>query len=189
MSPRLATSRHVLCTAAAHRERCSRNYQGHNMIDEDAPSQKGSGHYHAFVSYSHEDHRYRQRLDVSLTQLRRNGLVSFWYDRRILPGQDWDVEIDKHLENADIVLVLASPDFLASEYAYGREMLRALERHESGEAIVVPIIVRPCDWHHSPLAALQALPSTGRPVSTWPNRDQAWLDVVEGLRRLISSQG
>jgi hypothetical protein len=145
--------------------------------------------YHAFVSYSHQDERYRKKLDISLAQLRRNKLISVWHDRVILPGQEWDREIDRHLEDADIVLVLASPDFLASDYAYGREMSRALERHQFGKATVVPIILRPCDWQHSPLAALQALPNNGRAVSSWPNRDQAWLDVAQGLRRLISGQG
>jgi hypothetical protein len=143
----------------------------------------------AFVSYSHKDERYRQRLDISLVQLRRNNLISIWHDKRILPGQDWGQEIDTNLENADLILLLVSPDFLASEYAYSREMLRAVERHQSGSAIVVPIILRPSDWQDSPLGALQALPNSGRPVSSWPNRDQAWLDVAQGLRRLISNQG
>src|SRR5262249_8641572 len=142
----------------------------------------------AFVSYSHRDERYRERLDISLVQLRRNKLISIWHDRRILPGQDWDQEIDRNLENADIILPLISPDFLASDYAYGREMLRAIERHQSGSATLVPIIVRPCDWQYSPLASIQALPGQGRPVSSWPNRDEAWLDVAQGLRRLISGQ-
>jgi hypothetical protein len=83
-------------------------------------------------------------------------------------------------------LLLVSPDFLASDYCTGREMLQALERHRSGSATVIPIIVRPSDWQHSPLASLQALPSEGRPVSVCKNKDQAWLNVVQGLRQLIS---
>jgi hypothetical protein len=143
----------------------------------------------AFVSYSHKDERYRQQLDISLALLRRDKLIPVWHDRKILPGQEWDREIDKNLENADMVLLLVSPDFLASDYAYSREMLRAVERHESGSATVVPIILRPSDWQSSPLGSLEALPSKGRPVSRWSNRDEAWLDVVQGLRRLISGQG
>ena len=140
----------------------------------------------AFVSYSQRDERYRQRLDTALAQLRRNELITTWHDRMILPGQEWGREIDKNLDNADIVLLLVSPDFIASEYAYGREMVRALERHESGSAAVIPIILRPCDWKNSPLNSLEALPSKGRAVSSWSNRDEAWLDVTQGLRRLIS---
>lgn len=139
-----------------------------------------------FVSYSHRDERYREKLDISLAQLRRDNLISSWYDKKILPGEEWDRAIDDNLNNADIVLLLISPDFLASDYAYGREMERALARHESRSAIVVPIILRPSDWLNSRLASLQALPSAGRPISSWPNRDAAWLDVVQGLRKLIS---
>jgi len=139
----------------------------------------------AFVSYSHRDERYRQQLDIALAQLRRNKLISVWHDRKILPGQEWGQEIDKGLESADIILILVSADFLASDYAYSIEMTRAIERHQAGEAIVVPIILRPSDWQHSPLASLQALPAKGRPISNWSNRDQAWLDIAQGLRRLI----
>ena len=140
-----------------------------------------------FVSYSHKDERYRKSLDISLVQLRRDNMISTWHDNKILPGEEWNREIDENLNNADLVLLLISPDFLASDYAYGREMERALERHKSGSAKVIPIILRPSDWLNSRLASLQVLPSRGRAVSSWPNRDNAWLDVVEGLRRLISS--
>jgi hypothetical protein len=140
----------------------------------------------AFVSYAHRDERYRRQMDIALAQLSRNMLISVWHDKMILPGQEWEQEIDENLERADIVLLLVSPDFLASDYAYGSEMLRALKRQRAGEAIVVPIIVRPSEWQYSPLGSLQALPSQGRPVSTWPNRDQAWLNIAQGLRRLIS---
>lgn len=141
----------------------------------------------AFVSYSHRDERYRQRLEISFASLRRSGLISTWYDRKILPGEEWEDEIDENLNSADLVLTLVSPDFLASDYAYSREMSRALERRRSGSAIVVPIILRPSDWQNSPLGSLQALPREGRAVSSWPNRDEAWLDVVQGLRRLVES--
>jgi len=142
----------------------------------------------AFVSYSHEDEQYRQQLEKWLAPLTREKLISVWHDREILPGQNWNQEIDKNLESADIVLLLVSQDFLASEYAYGREMLRAMERHNHGSTRVVPIIVRSCDWRHSPLSSLEVLPSKGNPVAR-PDHDEAWLDVVQGLRRLISGQG
>jgi hypothetical protein len=140
-----------------------------------------------FVSYSHKDERYRERLEISLAQLRRDKVISTWHDKKILPGKEWDREIDENLNSANLVLLLVSPDFLASDFAYSREMEQALERHESGSAIVVPIILRPCDWRNSRLEPLQALPSRGRAISSWPNRDAAWLDVVQELRRLIFS--
>jgi hypothetical protein len=139
-----------------------------------------------FVSYSQKDKHHRERLQISLAHLRRENLVTIWHDGKILPGQEWDQEIARNLENAEVILLLVSPDFLDSSYCYRHEMLQALERHRSGSAIVVPILVRPCDWEHSPLASLQALPSGKRPVSLWPNKDQAWLNVVQGLRKLVS---
>ena len=165
-------------SAAAHRRQGAGNQHRRPMA--------GAG-LKVFVSYSHKDERYRERLDISLAQLRRDNVISTWHDKKILPGEEWDREIDENLNSADLVLLLVSPDFLASDYAYSREMAQALERHKYGSVIVVPIILRPSDWLHSRLAPLQALPSRGRAVSSWPNRDAAWLDVVQGLRRIISS--
>jgi hypothetical protein len=146
-----------------------------------------SGDKSVFVSYSRKEERHRERLDVALAQLRRDARISFWYDGMILPGQEWDREIGKNLETANIVLLLVSPYFLASPYIYSQEMLHALERHKSGSAIVVPIILKPCDWQETPLGELQALPDALRPVLSWSNRDQAWHAVARGLRRLISN--
>jgi len=151
-----------------------------------ATEEGGVAGLRVFVSYSHKDERYRQRLEISLAPLQRSDLISIWHDRKILPGDEWDREIDKNLGSADLVLLLVSPDFLASEYAYSQEMAQALERHRSQSAIVVPIILRPSDWQNSPLSSLQALPREGRPVASWSDRDRAWLDIVQGLRQLIS---
>lgn len=155
------------------------------------PEQAGAGTaaMTAFVSYSHKDESYRQRLETSLTQLERDQLISTWDDRKILPGETWDREINENLNSADIILLLVSPDFLASEYVNSHELSRALERQRSGSAIVVPIILRPSDLKgDSPLKALQGLPSEWRAVSKWGNRDEAWLDITRGLRRLIEAK-
>ena len=95
-------------------------------------------------------------------------------------------EIDRNLEAADVILLLVSADFISSDYCYNLEMQRALERHNTGDAIVVPIIVRNVDWHDAPFARLQALPRNGKAVTTWDDRDTAWRDVSEGLKRLIN---
>ena len=188
-----------LTTTGAFKEVASSGKQDEIQVSSPVSnaSKRKSGEYahpnirplRAFVSYSQKDERHRQALDAALAQLKRNALISVWHDRKILPGQGWDEEIDKNLEIADIILVLVSFDFLNSDYAYTREMQRAIERHKSGSATVVPIILRPSDWQTSPLGDLQALPSNGRPVSRWPNRDLAWLDVVQGLQELLSGQG
>ena len=113
----------------------------------------------AFISYSHKDSWALDRLHTHLSMLRRTGGIEEWYDREILAGGELDSEIVVQLEAADIFLLLVSPDFLASDYCYEKEMTRALERHDAGEAHVVPIIIEPCDWKCSPLHRLKALPS------------------------------
>ena len=138
-----------------------------------------------FISYAHEDEPLRQRLEAHLSMLRRQRLIADWYDRQILAGDEWATDIDQHLETASIILLLISSDFLASNYCYDIEMKRALERDRQGEARVIPIILRPCDWRTSPFARLQCLPNDGKAVTTWQNSDEAFLTIAEGLRRII----
>ena len=137
-----------------------------------------------FISYSHSDEAAVLRLRTHLATLRNEGTITEWYDRKILPGEDIDIMISRHLESSDLFLLLISPDFLASDYCTKKEMKRALERHESGHAKVVPIIVEPCDWKNTTLASLKALPKDGKPVRQWRNEDEAYLDIVQELRRM-----
>lgn len=102
---------------------------------------------------------------------------------RIGAGEAWEDKINEHLESADIVLLFISVDFVSSEYCWGKEMTRALERHNTGEARVIPIIVRPVDWTGAPFASLQALPKDGKPVVLWPNKEVAWVDVAKGIKQ------
>lgn len=136
-----------------------------------------------FFSYSHEDEQLRNELEAHLAMLKRQGLVEFWHDRRIAAGNDLVGEISDHLEEADIVLLLVSPDFLNSDYCYDIEMQRALEKHRQGEARVIPIILRHCDWHPAPFGKLLALPTDGKPVVKFPDRDEAFFYVVQGIRK------
>ncbi len=105
-----------------------------------------------------------------------------------MAGTEWEYEIDKHLNTASIILLLISSDFIASSYCYGREMKRALERHELGEARVIPIILRPVIWRYAPFGRLQALPKDAKPVTTWPNREVAYLDIALGIQKALSEQ-
>jgi hypothetical protein len=111
-------------------------------------------------SYSHEDEVHRDELAKHLRQLEREGAIENWHDRKIEAGDDWKRTIDARLESADVILLLVSSDFLASEYCVDLELKRALERSEAGATIVIPVIVRACDWTHSSFAKLQALPRT-----------------------------
>src|SRR5262249_30235856 len=126
-----------------------------------------------FVAYAHADEVMKNQLIKHLSPLRRTGVIQEWHDRRINPGAEWEDEIDLHVGRCVIVLLLISADFVHSEYCYTVEMKRAMERHQRGDACVVPIILRPCDWRSLPFGKLQALPKDGIAVSTWTNRDEA----------------
>src|SRR5947207_2276092 len=135
-----------------------------------------------FYSYSHQDEKLRDELEKHLSPLKWQGIISGWYDRRIGAGTEWSKEIERYLEESQVILLLISADFLASDYCYGREMRRALEKHATGEARVIPILLRPVDWSTTPLAQLQAVPQDAKPVTTWSNRDTAWASVAKSIR-------
>jgi len=136
-----------------------------------------------FVSYCHRDEAFRTELETHLAPLAREGIIEIWHDRKIIPGTPWEDSIDKELESSDIYLFLVSPDFIASDYCYGKELAFALAQHRQGKATVLPIVIRPADWKGTALAKIQGLPRDAIPVATWPNRDEAWLDVINGIRK------
>lgn len=140
-----------------------------------------------FFSYSHKDEALRDELETHLALLKREGLLQSWHDRRIGAGTEWEGEIDKNLEEAEVIILLVSADFLASDYCYDKEMKRALERHDAGEARVIPVILRKTDWQSAPFAKLQALPKDARPITLWQDRDEAWTDVTLGIRRVVEA--
>lgn len=135
-----------------------------------------------FCSYSHRDDALVQDLQSHLAILKRLGIVADWHDRRIGAGTEWRNQIDKNLELAEVIILLISADFLASDYCYESEMSRAIQKHENGETRVIPVIARPCDWGKAPFGGLQALPKDAKPVTAWQSQDEAWLEVVKGIR-------
>lgn len=136
-----------------------------------------------FYSYAHEDEIFRTKLEKHLAVLRRTGVIAPWHDRRISAGRAWEREIDTHLEAAQVILLLVSADFLASDYCWGVEMTRALAKHDAGLARVIPVMIRPVDFFSGvPFARLQALPRDARPITEWSNEDAAWVDVARGIR-------
>ena len=140
-----------------------------------------------FCSYSHADKKFRAQLEIHLALLRQQDAIHVWHDRLIEPGSDWKRDIDKNLEEADIVLLLVSADFINSQYCMGVEMKRALERQNNGSARVVPILIRKCDLEGAPFTSLQFLPTGSKPVKKWRDRDEAWTDVAKGIRRVIET--
>jgi tetratricopeptide (TPR) repeat protein len=142
-----------------------------------------TGAVKVFYSYSHEDEELRDKLEKHLALLRRSGVIQSWHDRSIGAGSEWKGQINEHLDAADIILLLISSSFLASNYCYDKELKRAMERYEAGEARVIPVILRPCDnWINASFGELQALPKGGRAITSWPNIDEAFTDVAEGIR-------
>ena len=139
-----------------------------------------------FLSYSHRDEELRAQLETHLAALRRQGFITIWHDRRIAAGDDFASAIDSHLEEAEVVLLLVSPDFIASDYCYEKEMSRALVRHREGGCVVIPVILRPCDWHDMPFGGLLATPRDGKPVTLWPNIDEAFLEVVKAIKGALA---
>lgn len=141
-----------------------------------------------FFSYAREDQAHHDALAKHLKLLQRTGLIEGWHDRMIAPGEEREAAIDEQLETADVVLMLVSNDFLASDHIWEREMTRALERHDAGEARVIPVFVRECDWRGAPFARLQGLPRNARPVTSWENQDEAWAEVAEGIRSVVQKR-
>ncbi len=141
-----------------------------------------------FVSYSHKDERQLNELKTHLSPLERLRLIETWYDRRIVAGEDFGEKINENLDGADIILLLVSADFIASNYCYEKEMARALERHARGEARVVPVIVRDVNWKAIPeLSKLTAVPKDGKPVPKWQRKDEAWRDVSERVQAMLEA--
>lgn len=137
-----------------------------------------------FFSYSHKDEELRNELEIHLTMLKRQNIIETWHDRRIDAGQEFNHEINNNLNQANIILLLISPYFLASDYCYNIELTKAIKMHEEGEAFVIPIILHPCDWQSAPFGKLKALPTDGKPISKFPNQHDAFLDITKEIRRV-----
>ena len=141
-----------------------------------------------FIAYSHNDLGHKNELKKFLRPLINTGQARLWDDYEIEGGQDWEAEIKKRLYGSDIILLLVSPDSLASEYFYGQEVKVSLERHDKGEAVVVPVILRPCTWTLTPLKRLEALPEKARPVTSWASQDEAYTDIAQHIGAIVESR-
>ena len=147
---------------------------------------EGKTSVEVFCSYSHRDEEFRKQFDAHVALMQRNNLIRVWQDREILAGDDWAGEIDSHLNSADLITLFVSSDFLNSSYCYEKEMARAMKRHFEENILVVPIIVRACDWQDAPFGKLQAVPTDGRAVASWTDRDEAWTEVAKHLKLCVA---
>ena len=141
-----------------------------------------------FYSYAHEDTVHVSNLNSHLSLLQRQDIISIWSDLALEAGEDWNKKIVHYLEAADLILLMISADFIASDFCYGVELKRAMQRHDERNARVIPVIVRPCDWEPSPFSKLQVLPPGGKPVTTWGDIDAAWTAVAKGIRRILTDE-
>ncbi|PWE52131.1 toll/interleukin-1 receptor domain-containing protein [Metarhizobium album] len=141
----------------------------------------------AFISYSHADEKYLERLHKHMALLQRERAIETWTDHQIVPGGKLDGAVAQALERSDVFIALVSPDYLASNYCYDKEFEVALRMAESGKLHILPVIVEPCDWLSSPFSQFLALPKDGKPISEWTNSNVAYLDVISGVRRLVST--
>jgi hypothetical protein len=138
-----------------------------------------------FISYAHEDEDLKNELSKHLQVLKRSSRVQVWSDREIASGEAWDATIMSELQHADIILLLISVDFIASDFIWDKELSVAMDRHRAGSARVVPIILRRCDWASLPYAELQALPHRATPVSEYADRDVAYTEIAQAIEQLV----
>ncbi|GCE04717.1 type ISP restriction/modification enzyme [Dictyobacter aurantiacus] len=139
-----------------------------------------------FYAYANEDERLLRKLNKHLALLVRQGLISPWSSQNITAGTLWEQDLRSHLKTADIILLLISANFIASDYCYSVETREALRRHRAGEAHVIPVLLHPCDWEYAPFAQLEPLPSNRKPVTMWTNEDAALTNVAKGIRKVVN---
>lgn len=139
-----------------------------------------------FFSYAHKDEKLMNAVRQQLIIFERRGDIAKHYDRQIPPGTQWQGAIDNFLFKSQVILLFISPYFIESRYCYDVEVTTALERHESGEARVIPIILRPCAWQDAPFGQLEVLPADGKPVTSWRNRDAVCLSIAQEIMNVVS---
>ena len=140
-----------------------------------------------FFAYSHRDEQLRDELEIHLTMLKREGIIGLWHDRRIGPGEHIDKVISQELEDSQIILLLVSAYFLSSDYCYEIELDRAMQKHHAGSARVIPVILRPCDWHTAPFGKLRAVPKDGKPVTKYADQHDAFLEIAQAVREAAAN--
>jgi hypothetical protein len=142
-----------------------------------------------FFAYSREDSDLRERLDKHLSGLKRRNYINTWFDGQIEAGTEWEKEIDFALSKADIILLLISADFIASDYCFDVEMKKAISRHEKGDAVIIPIILHPCDWSDLPFSKIQGLPQNGKAITSenWKSPEFALSEIAKSIKETVES--
>jgi hypothetical protein len=143
--------------------------------------------WRVFYSYSHKDAELRDTLGTYLAPLVQQKKIAEWHDRKVEPGANWETEIRSELESADLILLLVSADFLASEYCFGVEVEKALTRLKRDEVKVVPVLLKPCLWKESRFSELQIIPRDGKAITSWASPEEALTNVADEISKLVSA--
>ncbi|HVB75559.1 MAG TPA: trypsin-like peptidase domain-containing protein [Ktedonobacteraceae bacterium] len=155
-------------------------------INEPAEQGKSDNTIEVFYSYAAEDEKMALRLQKHLILLKRQNLITDWYAAKIIPGEEPSEQIKKHLDSARIILLLISPDYMFSEHHDTVEVKRAMERSKSGEAVIIPVLLRSfADWTAAPFGKLLAIPRNGKPINRWADKDEAFAEVAKEIRAVV----
>lgn len=141
----------------------------------------------AFIVYhaGGQDEKHCQTLEKHLSVLKRLGDLVIRHERLVTPGKDLKSELSQMLDSAHLVILLLTPDFIASNFCYAEQMERAMERHRENRARVVPVFLRPCYWTELPVARLQALPSSTKAITSYKDEESAWAKVARGIHAAV----
>ncbi|BAZ67490.1 MAG: toll/interleukin-1 receptor domain-containing protein [Pelatocladus maniniholoensis HA4357-MV3] len=136
-------------------------------------------------SDSEKDEQMRQKLDEHLSPLKSQVGIISWHQGMISPGREWEKEINTRLETADIILLLISSEFTASEYHWNVVVKQAMQRHKNRTARVIPVLLRRVDNWKIPFGKIKALPKGEKPVTDWKPHDNAFANIAEGIREVV----
>ena len=150
------------------------------------PPVKKTGPVKVFCAFAEEDEEHLQELKTHLVLLRRSGRIELRHEEDSYNVSDVEDTVHRNLETAEIIVLLFSPNFLASDLYNGSALHQAMERREDSPVVIVPVILRNCKWKTTPFGKLQPLPKRGKPITTWPNRDEAWVNVAEGIESVVN---
>jgi hypothetical protein len=140
-----------------------------------------------FVYYSRRDSSFYEELITHLNLLERKGVINIWHEGRIRAGDDWAKIINSQIAEADILILLVSPDLLSSEFFWSQEFKQVQDAKQNKKGSIVPIVVRPCDWEDAPIASLQVLPAGGQSISEADDPDRIWIEVSNHITRLATN--
>ncbi len=140
-----------------------------------------------FVAYSHLDARFRHELEDQLTLLAKKGHLEWWSEQQLIPGEEVVAALADKIQEADLILLLVSIHFLSDDFCWSQQLEKAIERHDNGEAVVIPVFVRPCAWEGTPIEKLQGVPPKGKAISSWSDKHEGWTQAARGIQKALAA--